>query len=265
MKHKLLLAAALLFAAAAAAQNNAAVLLFDDFDSADATPNPEVWEPCRYEYSVWARYFNDALPYAGVRVENGFLKLSAYKSGGRYVTGGIKTRHGFPVNTRVDVAAIITKPVKGGFPAIWQMPVHGKPWPRSGEIDIMEWVHPTEKTVFQTVHTYYALENTGASATTHPTHNFDVTAEHIYSVVRTETAVTFLIDGQQLWTYDNLGLGGTEEQLQYPFAEGDFNLILNYSLGGKFNGKMSWPGPVDNSQLPGEMWINWVSISALQP
>lgn len=54
-----------------------------------------------------------------------------------------------------------------------------------------------------------------------------------------------------------------KEKLQYPFCEYTFNIILNFSLGGDLNGRVTWPGEIHDEDLPGEMWVDWVRVVSL--
>lgn len=246
-----------------ATAGNGKVLFLEEFDGTDTIPDPAVWKLCTYSHTVWGRYFENTDGYSNVRVEDGHLVLTADKRDGRYTTGGIRTIGGFPAGTLLEVKARI-KRVKGGFPAIWQMPIGGKRWPQSGEVDVMEWIQGDPGSVYQTLHSGYIENGIGASGYTKCT-DVDVTEEHIYAAARTEDCIIFYIDGIETSRYDNLHLGGGEGLLQYPFTNWDYDIILNYSFGGVFNGGPTWAGPIDDSELPGEMWIDWVKVSLTEP
>ena len=127
----------------------------------------------------------------------------------------------------------------------------------------MEWVQGTPLQIYQTVHTYYINGANGSAGVTNknPDKNFDVTKDHVYAVERTEKEVIFYVDGKETWRYGNQYLD--EGKLQYPFCEYPFNIILNFSLGGELNGRMTWPGEICDEDLPGEMWVDWVRVVSL--
>ena len=54
-----------------------------------------------------------------------------------------------------------------------------------------------------------------------------------------------------------------EVQKQYPFTKYDFDIILNFSLGGLLNDNPTWPGEIVDEDLPGEMWVDWVKVTKL--
>lgn len=241
------------------------ILFIDDFNGTSNLPNPEVWTLCTPEKNAWAQHFEQVKGYENVRVEDGVLKLKACKADSVYKNGGIRTLMGFHAHSRLEVKARLNKLVRGGFPAIWQMPINGEAWPRSGEIDLMEWVQESPNQIYQTVHTAYLLETTGKTGATDPNPDkaFDATAYHVYAAERTTEAVIFYIDGKETWRYENKHL--EKDSLQFPFCNYPYDIILNYSLGGMVNGEMSWPGEICDDDLPGEMWIDWVRIVALKP
>lgn len=239
------------------------ILFMDEFETQSEIPDPSVWKLCTYGNHAWGQHFKNVKGYENVRVENGVLKLTASKENGNYKNGGIRSTIGFPCNTRLEVKAKLTKLVKGGFPAIWQMPIEAPTWPKGGEIDLMEWVQGTPKDVYQTVHTYFINGDNGSTGVTNPNRptNFDMTQYHVYAADRTEEAVIFYIDGKETWRYTNQHL--PDDQMQFPFCQYMYDVILNFSLGGELNGNPTWPGAIDDNDLPGEMWVDWVKITAL--
>lgn len=239
------------------------IIFTDEFEQEAAIPDTTVWRLCQYGNNAWAQHFKHVDGYENVRVEDGVLKLKASKENGTYKNGGIRTRIGFPCDTRLEVKAKLAKRIRGGFPAIWQMPINAPQWPRGGEVDLMEWVQGTPMDIYQTVHTYFINGEQDSSGMTNPDRptNFDVTDYHIYAAERTEDAVIFYIDGKETWRYANQYL--PKEQMQYPFCDYMYDIILNFSLGGELNGNSTWPGKIYDEDLPGEMWIDWVRITLL--
>lgn len=261
---KILVAAmAVAVAIPAWSENKGRVIFEDNFSTADSIPDPSVWMLCYYKTTVWAQYFRYVNGYENVRVEDGVLKLRACKDGDRYKNGGVRTKYGFEKNTRLEVRARLTKLARGCFPAIWQMPIDGLKWPKSGEIDLMEWIQSTPKEFYQTVHTYFINGDTGSSGATNLNRdrNFDVTQYHVYAAERTDEAVIFYVDGKETFRYENQHLPDEAQRLQFPFCNYDYDIILNCSLGGTFNGNSTWPGPIADEDLPVEMWIDWVRVT----
>ncbi len=248
------------------------VVFTEDFDSAKASidpanpnkkiPNTKIWRLCDHFMVAWAQHFPKPGDYQNVEIADGFLKVKASKVDGKYITGGVRTIKGFKNNTRVEVRAKMTHKAKGMFPAIWQMPLNGKTWPESGEIDIMEWVQDAPNQIYQTIHTAYTQKKNksgGGHTNAKPDKNFDVTQFHIYAAERTTDKLTFFVNGKETFVVErDKNLDPSEGQ--FPFADLDFDIILNCSLGGMLYDKMTWPGKIDDSALPVEMWVDWVRV-----
>lgn len=239
------------------------LLFADDFDGKSSIPDTAVWQLCVYANNAWSQHFRHVKGYENVKVEDGYLKIRALKDGEVYKNGGVFSKIGFPCNSRLEVKARLNALVRGAFPAIWQMPIGGQPWPKSGEIDVMEWVQGTPGQIYQTVHTFYTNGEDGSAGVTNPEpdKNFDVTKDHVYAVDRTGKELIFYVDGKETWRYPNLHLDAA--QLQYPFCNYPYNIILNFSLGGTLNGNPTWPGTIHDEDLPGEMWVDWVRVTSL--
>lgn len=231
------------------------VVFVDLFNDENGIPDESVWKLCEKGSSTWNVYFADVNGYENVRVEDGFLKLIAKKGDdGKYKNGGIRTKSGFANNTRLEVRAKLSHKVRGGFPAIWQMPINGAMWPTSGEIDVMEWIQGTPNVAYQTVH--YDPSGTGKDVSATRTPTVDVTKWHTYRVDRTDKALTFYVDGVKSLVFENKG---SDNWMEYPFNRYDYDIILNFSLGGAG----TWPGVIRDEDLPGEMWVDWVRVSSL--
>lgn len=259
-----LLATFLLLTMGGMAQTRGKLIFEDNFNTADTIPDKAVWQLCSYGKSAWSQHFRYVEGYENVRVEDGCLKLRACRKDGHYKNGGIRTKTGFGKNTRLEVRARLTKRARGLFPAIWQMPINGKPWPRSGEVDVMEWVQDTPMEFYQTVHSFYINGSNGAKGATNENRdkNFDVTKFHVYAAERKPEAVIFYVDGKETFRYENMNLGGEEQEMQFPFCDLDYDIILNCSLGGLVNGTMSWAGEIHDGDLPAELWVDWVRVTA---
>lgn len=234
--------------------NEPGTLFIDLFNGSNPIPDTDVWKLCTYANNAWAQHFQHVEGYENVKIEDGFLKLKANKENGQYKNGGIRTHEGFPKNSRVEIKAKLTKKVRGGFPAIWQMPINGTVWPTAGEIDIMEWVQGAPNRVYQTLH--YKYDKPDNTASVSPVK--DVTEWQLYAVERTDEAVTFFINGEETMRYSNEGVAQ-----KYPFNQWDYDIILNFSLGGMLNGNLTWAGAIFDEDLPGEMWVDWVRVTEI--
>lgn len=138
---------------------------------------------------------------------------------------------------------------QGQWPAFWMLGanISTVPWPKCGEIDIMENTN-TSNSVLGTMHwfsnayTYY-----GGNTTTTPQDY------HVYRVDWTPTAITWFVDGVQFWTGNiENNINGTEE-FHSPFF-----VLLNLAVGGNLPGQT-----IDESRLPASMYVDYVRVSQL--
>ena len=123
-------------------------------------------------------------------------------------------------------------------------------WPKSGEIDIMEYVGYDPGIVHGTVHTdaYNHMLGTqkGASKTVADAE----TAFHVYSITWYETKMDFFIDGTKYFTFFT---GGTWQK--WPFDQ-RFHLLLNIAVGGNWGGAQG----VDDNIFPVRMEVDYVRV-----
>lgn len=232
-------------------------LFYDLFNEGDV-PSTDKWSLCTAGTSTWNKYFGNVDGYENVRVEGGYLKLTASKgSDGLYRTGGIRSTYYTPLNSRTEVKAKLSHKVRGGFPAIWQMPDNKTiGWPVTGEIDIMEWIQGAPNVVYHTIHRSLSGV-TGQDDSNHSTSATDVTQWHVYAVDRTEEAIVMYVDGVETFRFAN---PGSDDRNYYPFSVYGYDIILNFSLGGSSS---DWPGLIYDSDLPGEMWVDYVVVTEL--
>ncbi len=167
-----------------------------------------------------------------------------------YLTGGIwtKGKHAFDCG-RIEVRARL-QGAKGAWPAIWLLPfdTENNRWPNGGEIDIMERLNH-DTIAYQTVHSYYTLnlkqDNNPPHYTTAPINPNDF---NVYGVDILPDSLVFHVNGKRTFAYPRIN---TDKPGQFPFYIPQY-LLIDMQLGG------SWVGPVDPSQLPVEMEIDWV-------
>lgn len=210
------------------------------------------WRRCLRYGSPWNRHMSllDTL----VRVRNGVVELwgvntpEGYQDSLKFLTGGLESRgKRYIRNGRIDVRARYDC-AQGFWPAIWMMPESEKPWPNAGEIDIMEHLN-FDDYIYQTVHSYH-IEGGHKPKTQHDhKEKVDLTQFNIYSVEVNDSVITYYINGQKTFTYNRLD---PEPKDQYPFDDYDYYMILSAQLGGH------WIGPIEASQLPVKMEIDYV-------
>jgi len=145
---------------------------------------------------------------------------------------------------------------RGSWPAIWMLPVDKRglnpvPWPKCGEIDIMEHVTSMMNTIHVSLHT----EKYNHIIRTQRTHFEllkDITADfHEYALDWTKDYIEFFIDGKSFKRYDKGEEGYDTTESGWPFDK-PYYLIINMAIGG------SWGGFVGVEDYPCDFPIEYV-------
>ncbi|MET8341231.1 discoidin domain-containing protein [Streptomyces microflavus] len=156
------------------------------------------------------------------------------------------------VEARIKVSG-----TQGLWPAFWMLGADyfdkGRPWPYTGEIDIMEHVGKEPKTAYSTLH---APAYNGAAGYGGP-HTLPGGADyaddfHTFAVDWNSTGMTFRVDGQVSFRVDRDEL----ERTRGPWVfDHDFFLILNNAVGG------DWPGPPDTTtRFPQKLSVDYIKV-----
>ncbi len=145
---------------------------------------------------------------------------------------------------------------RGTWPAIWMMPtrsIYGG-WPRSGEIDIMEYVGYDPSKIHTTIHTakfnHKLGTQIGKSMTMNSTNDF-----HVYELEWNPGELIWKVDGKQVFNIVyNAKLNDDVPYWEaHPFDQ-EFYLILNLAIGGDWGGAKG----VDNKAFPTYFQIDYV-------
>ncbi|WP_034919997.1 family 16 glycosylhydrolase [Gillisia sp. CAL575] len=168
-----------------------------------------------------------------VKVQDGNLVITAKReseSGFDFTSARITTKDKFEFTYgRIEVKAKM--PGGGGtWPAIWMLGANFSEvdWPATGEIDIMEWVGNNP---IRTSSALHFPGNSGGNASVGETTITNATSEfHTYTAEWTEENITFLLDGEVYFIFDN--------DISKPFNK-DFFLILNVAMGGTLGGTIA--------------------------
>lgn len=232
----------------------------DEFDYA-GVPDTTKWN-----FEVGYKRNHEMQYYTANRMENawvggGSLHLVALNDSAvidgnvRPVTSAsVHTRATFPFKYgRIEVRARLASCL-GTWPAIWLMPVKSVygPWPKSGEIDIMENVGYDPEKINYAIHTEsnnHKLKNgKGSNAfCADNAENF-----HVYGLVWDEKSISWYLDGRCRFRIEKPENATWEE---WPFDH-EFYLILNLAFGGGWGGTKG----VAPEELPQDYEIDYVRI-----
>lgn len=235
----------------------------DEFDAAtlnEADWNYQTGDGCDIGLCGWGNGEGQFYQRENVALEDGILKLTAKLEsvGGRvYTSGRINTKNKQDFKFGY-LEARIKLPAGGGlWPAFWMLStdeVYGG-WPRSGEIDIMEWLGNKPKEAFGTIHFGNDFPNNSFTGVTLTQVFSDFSDDfHTFSVEWTASEIIWMIDG---YVYGNKTRSDVAPLL-WPFDQ-DFHFLLNVAVGGSLG------GTVDNTALPATMEVDYVRVYDTTP
>lgn len=192
-----------------------------------------------------------------VQLKDGMLVITAEKRKGmkRTFQSGkvtLKPTGGYTYG-KLSVRAKLPKGI-GTWPAIWMLPVKDVygPWPKSGEIDVMEHVGFDQDVIHGTIHTE-AFNHKIGTQKGKQVKLYGASEEfHTYSLTWTKTRLIWDIDGTVYYTIDKNPSDGSAE---WPF-DTPYYLILNVAVGGMWGGKEG----VAPDHFPTKMVVDWVKI-----
>lgn len=230
----------------------------DEFDK-DGLPDTKKWS---YEKGLVRnqekQYYTEKRR-ENARVEDGKLIIEARKEkfeNADYTAASLTTqgrKSGEWKYGRIEVNAKLPAG-RGSWPAIWMLPTDiGKiPWPKCGEIDIMEHVGFDPSVIHGTLHTeaYNHSKNTQlATQIKLPTFSEKF---HTYATEWSADSIVIQIDGKTFATYTKKP---GDKEAQWPF-EKPYYLILNLAIGGIWGGKKG----IDDAAFPQRMEVDYVRV-----
>ena len=234
----------------------------DEFDK-DGLPNQEKWS-----YSVGdgcpnlCGWGNDEKQYytenrlENARVENGNLIIETRKESfgeSKYSSAKLisKGKGDFKYG-KIEARAKLPSG-RGIWPAIWMIPSKNKygKWPKSGEIDIMEYVGFNPDSIHGTVHTEAYNHMHGTQKGGALLGNDYESEFHVYGIEWTAESIDFLVDGKKYFQFKN----ESDSSSEWPFDQ-EFYLILNTAVGGFWGGREG----IDDSIFPQQLIIDYVRV-----
>ena len=237
--------------------NEMSLVWSDEFTSGSSKTAPS---SANWTFEKWAagKVNNEKQQYIdslnAAYVSDGTLKIRAYKSGSNWYSARLKTEDA--LGNRSWKYGYFEAKIKmpkgtGVWPAFWMMPhdptgksgdgAYGT-WPKSGELDIMEYSPGTQgKKVYATVHhSKSAEEITTDKYETLGSKEIDdvTTAFHTYGLYWTETYIEAFIDGVSLGVkYKNENYNSGKSWIQWPYDQ-KYYIILNLAMGGNLGGNI---------------------------
>ena len=206
---------------------------------------------------------NNELQYYTDRPENAYLddgklvikavrEFPAYLGQYSYTSARLVTKgKGDWTYGRMDIRAKL--PIgQGLWPAAWLLhtdTTYGR-WPKSGEIDIMEYIGNQPNKIFGTIHYGHDFWRFTSQDTIVPQGDFSADF-HTFSAVWTEDCIQFLLDDQP---YGYPLTRSTVLPTTWPFDH-DFHMILNVAVGGNLPGN-----PDATTRFPQQMEVDYVRV-----
>lgn len=233
----------------------------DEFDY-EGAPDPAKWEYNLGNHQ-WAN--NELQAYTNspknVYVMDGKLHIKAIKEkdGEREYTSTRLVSHGkrswqygyFEFRVKLPKG-------NGSWPAVWMLSdaiVKGTPWPRCGEIDIIEHAGRKQDVLFVSLHSekHNHTKKKEEHYTTFYEHKGVSEEFHIYAMEWTPEYIEFYVDGKSIARYNKSDDKEDQTELSWPFDQ-PFYLILNIAVGGNMGGE------VDEESLPYHMEVDYVRV-----
>jgi len=248
------------------------LIFYDEFDQTEL--DTDVWTAANTR-----RHGSDTVFYANrkenVDVIDGKLVLTSIETkqeelylfeGMPYTSARLETKGKFDFTYgRIIVSAKLAGG-EGTWPAIWMLPtenVYGN-WPRSGEIDIMEYYGKRPTIVSAAYHTEkYNHMNTAISTIARNRTIADAeTAFHTFELIWTPTSLSWFFNGQSVhfYRYNNRLEGMNDHYSQaWPFDQ-NFHLIINLGMG---DAGGSGGGYINPDDLPTSLEVDYVRVYQL--
>ena len=190
-------------------------------------------------------------------VRNGKLRITALKENGKVYSGRVYAKKSSGWTYCYIEASIKLPKGKGTWPAFWMMPVNNdwntNPWPKCGEIDIMEEVGCVPDEVSSSIHTQDYNHTKGTQKTHAMTISKAEGEFHTYALLWTADEITTYVDGKVQLNVKKSVIGAGHDQWPFYYA---FYPILNLAWGGDWGGMKG----VDESALPVTMEVDYIRV-----
>ncbi len=197
-----------------------------------------------------------------IAVADGNLSITAKKEaylGKQYTSGRINTKYRMEVRYGRVQARVKLPGGRGTWAAFWMMPLFNLygTWPKSGELDIMEYVGYNDDTIYGTIHTEKFNSLLGSQRQGTKTVETAEEDYHIYETIWGPGAISLLVDGVQYFQFGYTPQFNQEVKYSaaFPFDQ-EFFAILNVAIGGTWGGSQG----VDDTIFPVVMSVDFVRV-----
>ena len=184
------------------------------------------------------------------KLAKGKLVITAKKDGNKYTSTRIttKSKKEFKYG-RFEARAKL--PIGYGiWPAFWMLGsnISEVGWPKSGEIDILEYIGREPHMVFTTLHTQ---DSHGNSINTKKTKFPNIEKGfHVYALDWSQDKMDFFVDDKLVYTFNPMN----KDENTWPFNQ-PFYFIINMAIGGNFGGPK-----VDDTIFPQDFIVDYVRV-----
>lgn len=183
-------------------------------------------------------------------LSDGKLSIQARKDGAVFTSTKITTkgkkefRYG-----RIEARAKLALG-KGLWPAFWMLGsnISTVGWPKSGEIDILEYVGKEPQVIFTSLHTQDSHGNTINTKKT--TISNIEEGFHVYAIEWTKEKIEFFVDDSSVYSF----APQIKNADTWPFDQ-PFYIIVNLAVGGNFGGP-----EVDDSVFPQDFVLDYIRV-----
>ncbi len=184
------------------------------------------------------------------KIKDGNLVIEARKEENKYTSTKITTKGKKEFKYgRIEARAKL--PVgQGIWPAFWMLGanIDEVQWPKSGEIDILEYVGRDPHMVYTTLHTQ---DSHGNTINTKRTEFLNIEeGYHVYAIEWDKDKIEFFVDKTLVYTFNP----SVKNEDTWPFDK-PFYIILNLAVGGNFGGP-----EVDDAIFPQKFYIDYVRV-----
>lgn len=183
-------------------------------------------------------------------IKKGELTIEARKEGARYTSTRITTKGKKEFQYgRIECRAKLPTG-QGIWPAFWMLGsnITNVGWPKSGEIDILEYIGREPHHIYTTLHTQDGHGDKGHGKKT------EIAAIeegfHVFAVDWSKDKMDFFVDDQLVFTYNPENM----QQDSWPFDQ-PFYIIVNMAVGGNFGGP-----EVDDSIFPQTFTVDYIKV-----